>query len=188
VPPLPELPGRPSSATTSAPPDAAAVEAWLGELGLEPAVRVERDGLTAWDVILDGRRRFDLRFTLIHDPSAGVIVWLPYAPPVTDGYRKSYEQLLRWNDELPYVKFGLDSEARLVLSTELPGRGLDAWSLGLAFARLVAVCDYLLEASAHWLFAESRIPPPERPSRGASLLDRYAFELTELLEGRASPP
>ena len=54
-------PGRP-------PVRPADVERWLAELGLEPVERADRDGIASWDLVLDGRRRFDLRVTVILDP------------------------------------------------------------------------------------------------------------------------
>ena len=41
-------------ASACAPAD---VEAWLAELGLEPLERADREGVTSWDLVLDGRRR-----------------------------------------------------------------------------------------------------------------------------------
>ena len=41
------------------------VEGWLSELGLTPAERADRDGIASWDLVLDGRRRFDLRITVV---------------------------------------------------------------------------------------------------------------------------
>jgi hypothetical protein len=167
---------------------AAAVDAWLAELGLPPVARVEREGLTAWDLLLDGRRRFDLRITVICGPRIGLIVWVPFAPPVKDDARRTYQQLLRWNDELPFVKFGLDSELRPVLTVEMPAEAADAWSLGLAIARVLAVCDYLLDTAAPWLAPGGlrAAPGPRRASRGESLLRRYAAELAELAGGPAT--
>ena len=37
------------------------VEGWFTDLGLTPTERADRDGIAAWDLVLDGRRRFDLR-------------------------------------------------------------------------------------------------------------------------------
>ena len=34
---------------------------WLADLGVEPLERADRDAITSWDLVLDGRRRFDLR-------------------------------------------------------------------------------------------------------------------------------
>ncbi len=77
------------------------VEDWFAALGLTPAERADRDGITSWDLVLDGRNRFDLRITVICDPSFALICWAHYAPPITDMFRKSYRRLLRWNDEYP---------------------------------------------------------------------------------------
>ena len=161
---------------------AASVDAWLGQLGLTPVTRVQREGATAWDLLLDGERRFDLRVTVIWQPGVGLVVWLPFAPPVQDGHRRTFQQLLQWNDELPFVKFALDPELRVVLSVEITPEAADARALGLAIARTLAVCDRLLEPSARWLWPGG-IPPvqePGRASRGRALLERYARELAEL--------
>jgi len=58
--------GRDRASTPQAVPDPslptpAAIEGWLKGLGLEPGSRSEREGLAAWDLTLDGRRRFGLR-------------------------------------------------------------------------------------------------------------------------------
>ena len=68
-------------------PDPGRVEDWLTELGVGPAERNERDGIASWDLVLDGRRRFDIRATLILDPAFACILWVHYAPPLTDGAR-----------------------------------------------------------------------------------------------------
>ena len=44
-----------------APCGRADVEGWFTELGLAPSERAEREGIASWDLVLDGRRRFDLR-------------------------------------------------------------------------------------------------------------------------------
>ncbi len=64
------------------------VERWLAELDVEPVDRAERDGIASWDLVLDGRCRFDLRVTVILDPSLGLICWGHFAPPITDMFRK----------------------------------------------------------------------------------------------------
>ena len=46
------------------------IERWLDELGLVPRAREDRDGVTSWDLRLDGRRRFDLPHHA--DPRPGV--------------------------------------------------------------------------------------------------------------------
>lgn len=159
------------------------VERWLDELDLHPDDRSEREGVTSWDLRLDGRRRFDLSVTLILDPSLALICWVHFAPPIGDAFRKSYRKLLRWNDELPFAKFSLAEDERPVLAAELPVRFLDRDELGLALARALAVSDRLLEESAAWLWIGGTIPDTTgRASRGAHLLDRYAERLGELVE------
>jgi putative sensory transduction regulator len=158
------------------------VERWLTELGLEPLERADRDGIVAWDLVLDGRRRRDLRVTLICQPDLGLICWSHYAPPINDMFRKSYRRLLRWNDELPFVKFSVGEDERPILTVELSGANLDADGLGLALARILGVSDQLLEESAGWLWLGGKTPAgyAERPPRNAALLDRYAARLPEL--------
>ena len=58
------------------------VERWFVEIGLEPLERADRDEITSWDLLLDGRRRHHLRVTVILDPTLAVIVWAQYAPPI----------------------------------------------------------------------------------------------------------
>jgi hypothetical protein len=161
--------------------DATAIDRWLEQLSLVPIERAEREGVVSWDLVLDGRRRFDIRVTLIFAPALGLVGWVHYAPALGDSFRKSYRRFLRWNDELPFAKFALSEDERPVLTAELPADTVDRERLGALIARLLAICDLLLEDSAHWLWAKGRIPSVSgRASRGAALLDRYAAELAEL--------
>jgi len=161
----------------------AEVDRWLHELELEPLARADRDGVTSWDLRLDGRRRFDLPVTLILHPSIALIVWVHFAPPIADAYRKSYRKLLRWNDEYPFTKFSLAEDERPVLATEIPVATADRDELGLALARSLAIADRLLEESASWLWIGGRIPDASgRTSRGAHLLERYRDRLGELVD------
>jgi len=158
------------------------VERWLDELGLEPLARADRDGVTSWDLRLDGRRRFDLPVTLILDPSLGLICWVHFAPPIGDAFRKSYRKLLRWNDEFPFAKFSVAEDERPVLASEIPVALADRDELGVALARSLAIADRLLEESAGWLWIGGRIPDvSDRTSRGAHLIERYRDRLGELL-------
>jgi len=160
---------------------AATVDGWLSELGLEPIDRAQRDGVSSWDLRLDGQRRADIRVTLILDPGSVVLLWVHFAPPLNDSFRVSYRQFLRWNDELPFVKFALSADDRPMLTSELVVDGLDRDGLGLAIARALAVCDLTLERSVGWLFPGRKEPPPMgRASRQAALFERYADELAEL--------
>jgi len=160
---------------------AADLERWLSELALEPVEHVERDGITSWDLKLDGLRRFDIRITLIFEPALGLILWVHYAPPIGDRFRVSYRKLLHWNDEFPFAKFALGSDERLVLTGEVPVRLLDRDELGLAVVRLLTICDQLLEESAGWLWIGGRIPDfGDRVSRQVALFARYADRLADL--------
>jgi len=174
-----------SSAPRASAPTAADVEAWLTELGLEPLERADREGVTSWDLVLDGRRRAALRVTLILDPTLALICWAHYAPPINDSFRKSFRKLLRWNDELPFVKFSIGDDERPLLVAELPAATVDVDALGLALARELAVADRFLDESIDWLKGGGWPTTPvadgaEGP--GSRLLDRYADSLAELLD------
>jgi hypothetical protein len=162
--------------------DPSRVDAWLADLGLEVLERAERDGVASWDLVLDGLRRRDVRVTVILDSARVVLLWVHFAPPLNDSFRVSYRQLLRWNDELPFVKFGLGPDEQLVLSTELDPDGLGGDDLGLAICRLLAVCDLTFERALGWLSLGRRETPElAGPSRQAGLFARYGAEVTELL-------
>jgi putative sensory transduction regulator len=171
------------SADQGAPVRPADIERWLDELDLTTEARSDREGVTSWDLRLDGRRRFDLPVTLILDPELALICWVHYAPPIGDAFRKSYRRLLRWNDEFPFAKFSLAEDERPILATELPIRILDRDELGLALARSLAISDRLLEESADWIWIGGTIPDSSgRTSRGEQLIARYADRMPELLE------
>lgn len=166
------------------------VEQWLDELGLAPTARADRDGVTSWDLRLDGRRRLDVPVTVILDPALALICWVHFAPPIGDGFRKSYRKLLRWNDEFPFAKFSLAEDDRPVLASELALRSVDRDELGLALARSLLIADRLLEESAGWLWIGGRIPTGVAGSRpGPALIERYADRLAELAEpGESAAP
>jgi len=157
---------------------------WLDDLGIVAGPRTDRDGISAWDIVVDGRRRLDLRVTLILDPSVGLIVWTHLAPPLGDAMRKTYRLLLRWNDEFPLAKFALADDGRPILSVEIPSRWLDADELGLALARVVGIADRVFDETRPWIWIGGRMPAgyDERTSRTPLLLERYAGRLPELFE------
>jgi hypothetical protein len=168
--------------------DAATVDDWLAELSLAPIDRGERDGVSSWDLKLDGRLRADIRLTLILDPASAMFLWAHFAPPLNDSFRVSYRQFLRWNDELPFVKFALSADERPVLTAELPVAGLDVDALGSTICRLLAVCDLTLERSVKWLWPGAKAAPPMgRASRQATLFERYSTEVAELTDGAPEP-
>jgi hypothetical protein len=154
-----------------------------------PLERSEREGVVSWDLLLDGRRRRGIRVTLILDRELALVGWVHYAPPLADTFRKSYRQFLRWNDELPFVKFVLSEDERPVLSAEVPAADVDRHAAGLMLARLVGVCDLLLDESVRWLWPGAKgAPAVEGPGAHALLLERYADELAELAAPSAAAP
>jgi hypothetical protein len=160
------------------------IERWFAEIGLGPVERADRDGITSWDLILDGRRRHDLRVTVILDPSLALIAWAHYAPPISDMFRKSYRKLLRWNDAFPFVKFSVGEDERVLLAAELPIAHADADTLGLAIARVLDVADRLLDESKDWIWIGGRVPPEplDREPRDPAFLVRFADRLPSLAE------
>jgi hypothetical protein len=103
------------------------------------------------------------------------------APPIGDAMRRSYRKLLRWNDEFPFVKFSLAADDRPIAAVEIQPDRVDRDALGLAIARLLAICDLLLEETAEWIWIGGRVPP-QGPGvgRNLGLLERYAEQLGEL--------
>jgi hypothetical protein len=160
------------------------VDGWLAELGLEPVERAEREGATSWDLVLDGRRRRGVRVTLIFDPAVALVAWVHFGPPLSDNFRKTYRQLLRWNDELPFAKFALSEDERPILTAEVPADGLTRDVVGTLLARVLAICD-LVHEPVLALVGELRrkdaaLAATERDRAGVELLDRYAAALAEL--------
>ena len=124
--------------------------------------------------------------TVVLDPTVGAFVWLHMAPPIGDGFRRSYRKLLRWNDEFPFVKFSLAADDRPIAAVEIPTERLDRDALGLGIARLLAICDLLLEETAEWIWIGGRVQEAgTRAGRNVGLLERYADRLGEL--GLAAP-
>jgi hypothetical protein len=170
-------------ASACAPAD---VEAWLAELGLVPAERADRETITSWDLVLDGRRRARLRVTIILDPALALICWAHYAPPINDSFRVSYRKLLRWNDELPFVKFSIGEDERPLLVAEIPAAQAGVDALGLALARQLAVADRYHADTTGWLKAGGWPTDPPTPAQvdgpGVRLVARYAAALAELID------
>jgi hypothetical protein len=161
------------------------VDGWLTEFGLTPIEREEREGATSWDLILDGRKRRALRVTLILDPDVAMIAWVHLAPPISDSFRKTYRQLLRWNDELPFAKFAVSEDERPILTAEIAAAGLDLDAVGGLLARVLAITDLVHDQSMalmgelrrrHDKLAAATEPDPA----GVALLERYAAEVAGL--------
>jgi hypothetical protein len=164
--------------------DALQIEGWLSELGLTTVERAEREGATSWDLVLDGRRRRAVRITLIFDPQLALLAWVHFGPPLSDAFRKTYRQLLRWNDELPFAKFALSEDERPVLTAEVPATDLTRDSVGTLIARVLAICDLVQEPVLALMGELSRkqaeLAKAERDPAGVALLERYSAELGEL--------
>jgi hypothetical protein len=177
------MPSADLGARTVRPAD---VERWFADLGIESLERADREGVTSWDLALDGRRRFDLRVTVILDPELALICWAHYAPPINDMFRKSYRRLLRWNDEFPFAKFSIGEDERPVLAVEVPIALASADELGTALVRIAAIADQLFDESKDWLWLGGRVPDQsDRRTRNPELLDRFAPRLPELLGPRS---
>ena len=167
--------------------DAERIDEWLAQLGLTPIERDEREGATSWDLVLDGRKRRGLRVTLILDPAVALIAWVHLAPPLSDNFRKTYRQLLRWNDELPFAKFAVSEDERPILTAEIPATGLDCDAVGRLLARVLAIGDLIHDDSMalmgelrrrHDKIAAASEPDPA----GVALLERYGAEVGEVSE------
>jgi hypothetical protein len=163
------------------------VDTWLAELGLTPIERAEREGATSWDLVLDGRKRRALRVTLILDPEVALVAWVHLAPPISDNFRKTYRQLLRWNDELPFAKFTVSEDERPVLAAETPIDGLGRDGLGRLVARSLAIADLIHDQALvlmgelrrrHAKLAAAGDPDPA----GVALLERYAADIEAITE------
>ena len=164
--------------------EVAQIDAWLTELGLVPVERAEREGVASWDLVLDGRKRRALRVTLILDPAVALVAWVHFAPPLSDNFRKTYRQLLRWNDELPFAKFAVAEDERPVLTAEVPAAGLTRDVVGTLLARVLAIADLVHESSLA-LMGELRrrasaAAAGDPDPAGVALLERYADQLGEL--------
>jgi hypothetical protein len=166
------------------------VEGWFTGLGLTPTERADRDGITSWDLVLDGRRRFDLRITVILDPAMALICWAHYAPPISDMFRKSYRRLLRWNDEFPFASSrwpttsarsrGRDPDPMRPTRRARDGDRPDPRHRRPASRRIEGL------AVAGWPHADMG----DRTSANGAFLDRYTARLPELLEAEEAgePP
>jgi hypothetical protein len=179
---VPTIPGS-RARVDGAAPTSADIDRWLKELSVRPIERAQREGVHSWDLLLDGRSRRRIRLTLILVPGLALLAWVHYAPPLTDSVRRTYRQMLRWNDELPLVKFALADEERPVLTAELAIGSLSRDGLGAMVARLLAVCDLLHQESKSWT---ERVGSPTEGAgpAGPRLIERYAEALGELAEPR----
>ncbi len=92
--------------------------------------------------------------------------------------------MLRWNDELPFVRFALSEDERPVLTAEEPVASLSRDVMGLMLARVLALCDIVhgpaLKLMGELSRRQAALAKTEPDPAGVALLDRYAADLEEL--------
>jgi hypothetical protein len=109
--------------------------------------------------------------------------WARFAPALGDSFRQTYRRLLRWNDELPFVRVRSPRTADHA-HRRGPGGCPRSRAVGRALARLVAVCDLLHEKSSGFLGEWATL----KPVAPTALLERYAAEVAELEAPTRSSP
>jgi hypothetical protein len=155
-------------------------DAWLADLGLDvvAATGGPGDSALARDLVIDGRRRFDLRVTVAWVAGVGCSVWAYYGLEAMEIPKRTYARMLRANFDYPYVKFALTDDDRPMLMTELPTSVLTREELGRSLARLAIVADRLLEETAAAVADRGLLPDwSGRTSRNARLLETHAAEV-----------
>ena len=159
--------------TEEAPP----LDRLLAELGLEiVGAAGDPAGVSlSRDVVIDGRRRFDLRVTVAWVAGIGCSLWAYYGLEAMEIPKRVYARMLRANFEYPFVKFALTEDDRPMLMTELPTVALDREELGRGLVRLAIVADRLLEETAAAVADRAVLPDwSGRESRNPALIDAYA--------------
>jgi hypothetical protein len=158
--------------TEEAPP----LDRLLAELGLEIVGSAgDPAGISlSRDVVVDGRRRFDLRVTIAWVAGIGCSLWAYYGLEAMEIPKRVYARMLRANFEYPFVKFAMTDDDRPMLMTELPTAALDRDELGRGLVRLAIVADRLLEETAAAVADRAVLPDwSGRESRNPALIDAY---------------
>ena len=166
------------------------IDRLLAELGLEVVGRSGEPGgasLTR-DLVIDGRRRFDLRVTVAWVSGVGCSLWAYYGLEAMEIPKRVYSRMLRANFEYPFVKFAMTDDDRPMLMTELPTSALGRDELGRGLARLAIVADRLLEETAAAVADRAVLPDwSGRESRTAALLERYGPEVEAVMPAWEAP-
>ena len=152
------------------------IDRWLGELGLEVVAGTGEAGGPALsrDVVVDGRRRFDLRVTVAWVAGVGCSLWAYYGLEAMEIPKRVYARMLRANFDYPYVKFALTDDDRSMLMIELPTAALDRDELGRGLVRLAIVADRLLDETANAVADRGLLPDwSGRSNRNTALFDAY---------------
>ena len=162
--------------TDEAPP----IDRWLGELGLEVVASTADAGGQALsrDVVVDGRRRYDLRVTVAWVAGVGCSLWAYYGFEGMEIPKRVYARMLRANFDYPYIKFALTDDDRPMLMSEIPPIAATRDELGRALARIVVVADRLLEETANAVADHGRLPDwSGRTGRNPRLLASYRADV-----------
>jgi hypothetical protein len=171
--------------------EAAPIDGWLGELGLEIVGSAGEAGDAAFsrDVVLDGRRRYDLRVTVAWVAGVGCSLWAYYGLEAMEIPKRVFSRMLRANFDYPFVKFAMTDDDRPMLMTELPPAGIDRDALGRGLVRLVVVADRLLEETATAVADRGILPDwSDRRPRNPELLDAYEADVLAAMPDWAPPP
>jgi len=166
------------------------IDAWLQELNVEVVDAADAPGAEALsrDVILDGRRRLDLRVTVAWVGGVGCSLWAYYGLEAMEIPKRVFGRMLRANFEYPFVKFAMTDDDRPMLMTELPSAGMDRDELGRGLTRLLVVADRLLEETAPAVADRGVIPDwSGRTRRNAALLERYGPEVESAMPAWEPP-
>ena len=160
--------------------EAPSIDRWLGELGVEVVASAGTQASQALsrDVVIDGRRRFDLRVTVAWVAGIGCSLWAYYGLEAMEIPKRVYTRMLRANFDYPYVKFALTDDDRPMLMTELPTAALDRDELGRGLVRLAIVADRLLDDTAAAVADRGQLPDwSGRTSRNERLIEAYATDV-----------
>ena len=170
--------------------EAPPIDRWLAQLGLEVVGSSGEPGGPALsrDLLLDGRRRYDLRVTVAWVAGVGCSVWAYYGLEAMEIPKRIYARMLRANFDYPFVKFAMTDDDRPMLMTELPSAALDRDELGRSLARLAIVADRLLEETAAAVADRGLLPDwGERTSRNPDLLATYGPEVESAMPAWEPP-
>ena len=170
--------------------EAPPIDRWLGDLGLEiVGSSADPSGQAiSHDVIVDGRRRFDLRVTVAWVAGVGCSLWAYYGLEAMEIPKRTYARMLRANFDYPFVKFAITDDDRPMLMTELPGRSLNLDELGRGLVRLSVVADRLLEETAQAVADRGVLPDwSERVSRNLQLERSYRAEVESAMPAWEPP-
>jgi hypothetical protein len=160
--------------------DAPPIDAWLDELDVEVVASTgdPTGQALSRDVVLDGRRRYDLRVTVAWVAGVGCSLWAYYGFEGMEIPKRVYARMLRVNFDYAYVKFALTEDDRPMLMTELPTAALDRDELGRGLVRLAIVADRLVDETAVAVADRGLLPDwSGRTSRNPALFEAYAAEV-----------